>query len=85
MPSLNVTPFSGISERIVGWRSTCLTDHWSSVYPPGHGPLSAPVYNAELTIAALQRKRVDVLEFIDIARAVGVDPLELFRRVVESR
>jgi ribosome-binding protein aMBF1 (putative translation factor) len=32
-----------------------------------------------------QEHRVDVLEFIDIARAVGVDPLELFRRVVESR
>jgi ribosome-binding protein aMBF1 (putative translation factor) len=32
-----------------------------------------------------QEHRVDVLEFIDIARAVGVDPLEHFRRVVESR
>jgi len=26
--------------------------------------------------------RVDVLEFVDIARAVGVDPLELLRRIL---
>ena len=32
-----------------------------------------------------QEHRVDVLEFIDIARAVGVDPMELLRRVVEGR
>jgi hypothetical protein len=31
-----------------------------------------------------QEHWVDVLEFIDIARAVGMDPLELLRRVVES-
>jgi len=29
--------------------------------------------------------RVDVLEFVDIARAVGVEPLELMRRVLEGR
>jgi ribosome-binding protein aMBF1 (putative translation factor) len=29
-----------------------------------------------------QEHRVDVLEFIDIARAVGVEPLELLRRVL---
>jgi ribosome-binding protein aMBF1 (putative translation factor) len=32
-----------------------------------------------------QEHRVDVLEFIDIARAVGVEPLELLRRVLEGR
>jgi hypothetical protein len=32
-----------------------------------------------------QEHRVDVLEFIDIARALGVDPMELLRRVVEGR
>lgn len=31
-----------------------------------------------------QEHRVDALEFIDIARVVGVDPLELMRRVVEG-
>ena len=32
-----------------------------------------------------QEHRVDVLEFIDIARAVNLDPLELLRRVVEGK
>jgi ribosome-binding protein aMBF1 (putative translation factor) len=32
-----------------------------------------------------QEHRVDVLEFVDIARAVGVEPLELLRRVLEGR
>ena len=32
-----------------------------------------------------QEHRVDVLEFVDIARAVGVEPLELLRRVLEGK
>jgi hypothetical protein len=32
-----------------------------------------------------QEHRVDVLEFIDIARVVGVEPLELLRRVLEGK
>lgn len=32
-----------------------------------------------------QEHRVDVLEFIDIARAVNLDPLELLRRVLEGK
>lgn len=32
-----------------------------------------------------QEHRVDVLEFIDIAKAVGVEPLELLRRVLEGK
>jgi hypothetical protein len=31
-----------------------------------------------------QEHRVDVLEFIDIARAVGVEPVDLLRRVLEG-
>jgi ribosome-binding protein aMBF1 (putative translation factor) len=32
-----------------------------------------------------QEHRVDVLEFVDIARAVDVEPLELLRRVLEGK
>ena len=32
-----------------------------------------------------QEHRVDVLEFVDIARAVDVEPLELLRRVLENK
>jgi ribosome-binding protein aMBF1 (putative translation factor) len=32
-----------------------------------------------------QEHRVDVLEFVDIARAVEVEPLELLRRVLEGK
>lgn len=32
-----------------------------------------------------QEHRVDVLEFVDIARAVEVEPLELLRRVIDAK
>lgn len=48
--------------------------------------LAAKIRMSQSAVAAIEasQRRVDVVEFLDICRALGCDPIELLQRVIRS-